>query len=272
MKNDKANLTAGVDRYPEHEYREYAPCAVLKPYINCFWSCNSESAIHDPVKRIIVPDGCLDIIFNPDPDSKEAPFVIGAMTGPIVNQSPKLLGVRFQTGMAYCFLKTPLQYFTDQTADLAAVWGPESREIHSRLLETDLSGTLSVLTRELIKRLSRAAAPDRRILAAVSWMKKKQGGLSVQALSERLGLSRQHFKRLCAQYTGLSPKSLLMTYRFKALMKQAKSSPLLSWSRLAVDAGYYDQAHLISEFKTMTGLTPTQYFPDIRRDGQDLIL
>lgn len=250
----------------EPAYREYAPYEALQPYINCFWAYHSDSTVPDPVKGTILPDGCLDIIFNFSADNADSAFVIGAMTKPIINQRKHLLGVRFQPGMAYCFLKTPLHHFTDLTADLSAVWGPRSQELHSKLLETNPAGALSLLTRELLQRLSDAPAPDQRVLTAVSWMKKNNGDMSVQELSDRLGLSRQHFKRQCAQYTGLSPKSLLMTYRFKALMKQVKSNPALSWSRLAVDCGYYDQAHLISEFKAMTGRTPTQYFSDIRRD------
>ncbi|RPI76789.1 MAG: AraC family transcriptional regulator [Desulfobacteraceae bacterium] len=252
-------------------YLEYTPCAELKPYINCFWSYHCGSAVQDPIKHIILPDGCIDIIFDYGADRPDPAFIVGAMTKPIMNQRQHLLGIRFQPGMAYSFLKTPLHHLTDLTVDLSAVWGPSSQEIHSKMLETNPAGAWSVLTRELIGRLDQAAVPDQRILAAVSWIKKHNGSLSVQQLSDKLGLSRQHFKRRCAQYTGLTPKNLLTTYRFKALMKQAKSNPTLAWSRLAVDAGYYDQAHLISEFKTMTGLTPTRYFQDIRRYDQVLI-
>jgi len=38
----------------------------------------------------------------------------------------------------------------------------------------------------------------------------------------------------------------------------------VDWLKLAADAGYYDQAHFVNEFRAFTGLTPTRYL-DVRR-------
>lgn len=89
--------------------------------------------------------------------------------------------------------------------------------------------------------------------------------LTVDDLSARTGVSVRSLQRLFSQYIGVSPKWVIRRYRLHELLEQMHSGKQLQWSQLALDLGYFDQAHLINDFKSMTGFAPTEY-PGLERD------
>lgn len=78
-------------------------------------------------------------------------------------------------------------------------------------------------------------------------------------IAAALGVSERHFRRVVRELTGQSPKHhhrVRRLGRTVAAADSAAASP--AWARLAVASGYYDQPHLIQEFRTLVGLTPGQ--------------
>lgn len=53
-------------RTPDTRYRQYAPCPALAPYVLCYWSMRTDAAISACTKVRVVPDGCVDVVFDPD--------------------------------------------------------------------------------------------------------------------------------------------------------------------------------------------------------------
>jgi transcriptional regulator GlxA family with amidase domain len=72
-------------------------------------------------------------------------------------------------------------------------------------------------------------------------------------------LSYKQFKRVFAEYTGANPKDWLRTVRFQKALYTLQTQPAISLAQLACECGYYDQPHLIKEFKTFSGYTPVEY-------------
>jgi AraC-like DNA-binding protein len=88
------------------------------------------------------------------------------------------------------------------------------------------------------------------------------GNTRVSALAEELGWSR---KRLAARFreeVGVAPKTLARMVRFERARSLAEGPEAPDWARLARDCGYYDQSHLINEFRSFTGRTPETFFQD----------
>lgn len=73
------------------------------------------------------------------------------------------------------------------------------------------------------------------------------------------GTTRQTLARRFRREIGLTPKEFSRLVRFNALLVKA-ARPGRDWSALAARLGYYDQAHMISEFKRLTGFTPGAFF------------
>jgi AraC-like DNA-binding protein len=85
------------------------------------------------------------------------------------------------------------------------------------------------------------------------------------------GLSERHFRRVCLERAGVSPKYLARLLRFRQVaeriraMKTSAAQP--SWAQLAVACGYFDQAHLIREFQEFAGATPGRFLQSQQQRG-----
>ena len=81
----------------------------------------------------------------------------------------------------------------------------------------------------------------------------------VDQVVERFQINKRGLQRLFSQYVGVSPKWVIQRYRLHEATELAAAGEMVDWAKLAVELGYYDQAHLIKDFKAMVGLTPADY-------------
>ena len=81
----------------------------------------------------------------------------------------------------------------------------------------------------------------------------------MRAISVELGLGEKRLRQLFSSQVGVTPKRFARIARMQALLTLAAASEAPRWAALAVACGYYDQAHLIQEFRSLTGLTPSSY-------------
>jgi AraC-like DNA-binding protein len=81
----------------------------------------------------------------------------------------------------------------------------------------------------------------------------------VEAIVKRTGYSHRHFVALFRRTVGLTPKTYSRVLRFRHALRLAAGRAAAPWSRIALDAGYCDQAHFHREFLSFTGLTPAAY-------------
>jgi AraC-like DNA-binding protein len=88
------------------------------------------------------------------------------------------------------------------------------------------------------------------------------GDLRVAHLAERLGWSRKRLASRFAEEVGLPPKTVARIARFERARELAEGPSRPDWARVALDCGYYDQSHLINEFRAVTGRTPVTFFQD----------
>src|SRR5581483_8747046 len=83
--------------------------------------------------------------------------------------------------------------------------------------------------------------------------------MRVDDLSRRVGVSMRSLERLFRVYVGVSPKWTLRRFRLMDAAMRLQEGTDVDWASLAVDLGYFDQAHLINDFRTHVGLSPTRY-------------
>jgi transcriptional regulator GlxA family with amidase domain len=90
---------------------------------------------------------------------------------------------------------------------------------------------------------------------ALAWMRERHGCVSIDELAGQAGLSVRQFRRTCLAQTGLTPKVLARVLRFRHALAQVHAHPC-AFAHMALDCGYYDQAHFINEFRELSGRTP----------------
>jgi AraC-like DNA-binding protein len=86
-----------------------------------------------------------------------------------------------------------------------------------------------------------------------------QGGrIDISRLAAALGVTRQHLARRFAAHVGVTPKMFCRVVRLWQVLRSPRSGRV-NWAALAADLGYSDQSHLVSEFRSLTGLTPSRW-------------
>ena len=106
-----------------------------------------------------------------------------------------------------------------------------------------------------------AGRADRLTRAAVGLIECSGGALRVEELAQSLGVSRQHLALQFRERVGLNTKTFAMVCRFRrasAAVRELRGAAV-DWAAMAGEWGYYDQSHLIHEFRMFAGETPEAF-------------
>ncbi|CAM2007252.1 helix-turn-helix domain-containing protein [Acanthopleuribacter pedis] len=249
------------------------PQPPLYPHLQVMWAMTGPAATH-PRERLL-PTGTVEIVFNLDDPvnllhnprhdkglaAYSSDLVCGPQTGwfTIATHTPRrLVGLHFQAGGLAPFIDMPLQELRGHHVSLADLWGGEGRRISDLLRACSApQEQFHILERWLRRRLRRQADPA--VSVARRFMQRWEPEARVAALIDQLGFSRRHFNRLFQNAVGMTAKTYCRVSRFQATLERLEKAPARDWSELALDHGFYDQAHLINEFKAFSGFAPETY-------------
>jgi AraC-like DNA-binding protein len=81
----------------------------------------------------------------------------------------------------------------------------------------------------------------------------------VQAVTGKIGMSQRRVAQLFHEQVGVSPKTFHRVRRFQHTLLRLRGVRQVDWADLAVECGYYDQAHLSHDFRQIAGMTPSAY-------------
>ncbi|MEK6398675.1 MAG: AraC family transcriptional regulator, partial [Terriglobus sp.] len=84
-------------------------------------------------------------------------------------------------------------------------------------------------------------------------------GHSVRDTAAHLGCSERYLRALFTPQVGLSPKAWHRLQRFRYAANRLHRGDEIRWEALALQCGYYDQAHFANEFRAFSGIDPTTY-------------
>lgn len=88
---------------------------------------------------------------------------------------------------------------------------------------------------------------------------KKRGDLSVNELCTEVGVNERRIQRIFSEQIGISPKRFILNIKLHSFLSLLREKSHSSLTELSLEAGYYDQAHLIREFRKTIGLNPSSY-------------
>jgi AraC-like DNA-binding protein len=215
----------------------------------------------------------MDIIFGELEDGARDPSAcvltaVGAMTRYLdAEPLPLRIGVRFRPGMARRFLCAPAHELTDREVALTDLWGEGGRALQRAMADAGSVGRrLHVFEGALRRRLERHDTPDDVVRRAVERIVSSGGAAREDEIVSDLGVGARQLRRRFAAAVGLSPKRLGRIVRLQGALRVAAAGGS-TWSDVAVSSGYYDQAHMIADFRTLTGRTPSDFSKTDRLSG-----
>jgi AraC-like DNA-binding protein len=241
-------------------YFEIQPHPVLKHYIDAYWISEiTENALH---RTKILPDGCVDIIFNIEDDYRteigsvlmksETAYLIGTMMNFKEYQTigkAKILGIRFKpAAFSYFFKLSSLHEFTNQSIEL--------KNMDLPLVYAIDENTSAYLDRFFLRKLS---PPKYSILPIIKDIKLQNGQLKVGELAKKYFTTPRQLERHFKSSVGVSPKDFISLVRYQFANQIIKNNNSLKClAEIAFESGYYDHAHFTKEIKRFTGSAPSQ--------------
>lgn len=159
----------------------------------------------------------------------------------------------------------PASDLAGEIVELEALWDKDSlRALYERLSSArSTAQAAAIIQHAVAQRLATANTP-----IAVSPLVEEGRALlvdrSVQTVAAELGVSERHFRRVFREAVGVSPKAFAKLARFRRAIATAKTDRTTSWAAIAADAGYYDQAHLIDDFRSIAGVTPRAFLAELQ--------
>lgn len=258
-----------------------APSPALAPFISQLWYVEAPELSHR--RERVLPSTDTQLLVNLDEDrlswwggdslSVGHPGA-GALVGGIYDrpiaidtaEQRRLVGAVVRAGAA------PVVFGVNAEALAGAHVAADDLFVHARLRERLLEAEeperiLSVLEAFLARRV--AGRLDPAVMFARNALDR---GARVRSVAEGLGWSTKRFRQRFAAQVGVPPKRYARIARLQRVVAAAAKVETVRWAELAADAGYYDQAHLIAEFRALTGLTPSAYRPRAPDEQNHVVL
>jgi AraC-like DNA-binding protein len=178
-----------------------------------------------------------------------------------------VVGLRLRPGVAPAVLGLPASELVDVDAELDRLWGRSAVTLGERLAEAaSTEDAARLLEHELVTRSAGAPEPDSLIAEAVKRLQPWQA-TSVSQLTSELFISPRQMRRRFLAAVGYGPKALQRILRFQGFLalSDARHADDMTLARLALMAGYADQAHLTRECFRLSRLTPSAFLEETRR-------
>jgi AraC-like DNA-binding protein len=145
----------------------------------------------------------------------------------------------------------------DEIVELDELWGRDGFVLRERLLEAATPAEmLRIVEGVLLAHVSRPLEPDPAIAFAVAAFER---GHSVAGVRDRVGMLPKSFVRRFRDRVGLAPKEFSRVRRLQRVLRAVGQDGDKGWAGVAAEHGFYDQSHLIHDFRELTGITPTAY-------------
>ena len=207
-----------------------------------------------------LPDGRTLLLFRAREGGREGGvWVAGPRTRALIKSKTGLartLILRFRPGWSVPLLGVAANELTDRIAPLEDVWGRAGRDLCGDLLgATSRANAMDSIARALGRRAAGHTFEVASAQLARRAVRLLEGGeVRVESVADRLGVTARHLRRAFTENVGIGPKEFARTVRLQRALRMAATSG--DWARIAADVGYYDQAHLIADFRQLVGLTP----------------
>jgi AraC-like DNA-binding protein len=259
-------------------YIEHTPAPPLNRFVRMLWYARAPQPA--PRHERVLPTGRTQIILNLARD-----YILDAReTGALVKAAPSLvigsrsvyevvdtsdmadlIGIVFEPGALPLFANDAADLFSNRSVALEDIWGNQARSLRDRLREVDTpTAKIRHLEADLMHRLqARLACRPVQLPGAVEYaltrFDRAPGVASVAEVARSTGWSERRFSQVFREQVGLSPKVWCRVQRFQRAVQRLHAGADIHWTELALDCGFYDQAHFANEFRAFSGIDPTTY-------------
>ena len=239
----------------------YVPEPPLSEFVAMFWYFRGHEVSN--AKERVLPTATVDLIIRLDSARRSDWGIFGPRTRSVVIQTTseqELIGVHFKPGGAIPFLRFPLADLQGRGVSLGDLWGEENAQrLLCMLHETPTGeGKFRILERWLLRLAANGFESHPVVTFAMRAFCSGPYG-SAAEIAEKVGYSQRHFIEIFRNQVSITPKRFHRLYRFRKVIERVRRLTVVDWADVGLSLGYFDQAHLIHDFREFSGLTPTEY-------------
>ena len=198
---------------------------------------------------------------RPETADSQPSFTAGLFPGPVMIESDgraECVQIDFTPLGAYRFYGGAVPHLAARMVGIEDVLGRDGRALRDRIAEMpDWPRRVAIIEEFILRRATHAPSPE--IASALDVLAGTAGTARVGDIAADIGWSRKHLTRRFANELGVAPKTLALMLRFHRACRLARDGASGGWSGIAAEAGYADQAHLVRDFRSFTGETPTEW-------------
>ncbi len=256
------------------------PDADLAGVVSEFWEVKGRLS---PFREALLPNGFTEIMFNLGPPHR---VFEGSSTGVWARswfsglqersifieslEGTHLVSIRLHPLGATRLLGDAAARAANSIVDLETFIGADARDLRDRLMFADCAAGRFSILEEFVDGAALLDVPEF-VREAVARIEGTHGCLRVADLHRDLDVSRKHLAVSFTRYVGVSAKSYAQIQRFLWALEQLRQATEVNWSRLAAEAGYSDQSHLVRDFRRVGAASPTEYLRKFAPDRDALL-
>jgi len=252
--------------------RVHKPAFPLSQYVEMIWRATRSGA--PPSRQRVYPDGAMALVIHLNKPTAtyyvdgethhiRVPLLAGAYSRSFhfdPSQSTAVLGIVFRPGAARMFFPVAAHELHNADIALSELYPGESdRLLNETCAATDETAQILAAERYLNEKLASAAPIHPAVRYAVKQLSRQGAVRAVRDVQLDTGFSHTRFIQLFREHVGLTPKLFCRVRRFHASIGCIEKGMPVNWAELAADCGYFDQAHLIHDFRAFAGMTPVEF-------------
>lgn len=246
------------------QFTPYTPSDDLKFFVECYWTIRWDFRGQPRYHTEHLPDPSVHLVIEDDFSE-----IFGAARGKfsrLVEGQGRAFCIKFRPGAFYPFVSSAASRFTNKTAGLCEIFGAAGNTLETAIRAAVKDEERIEIAEDFLR--SRRAERDDSVALIHQIVERIVADREITKaydLENQFHLTTRTLQRLFGRYVGVSPSWVIRRYRLHDAVDRLDRGEIVDWPALAVDLGYFDQAHFIRDFKKIIGVSPGNY---VRRVSQ----
>lgn len=236
----------------------HAPAPAVAGFIERYWLIRWDLRGQPPYPTATLPQPYVNLVLEAG-KSRIYGVASSTYTNLLVDQG-QVFGIKFKPGAFYPLLKSPIAALTDRALPVQALFGDDGLALERAILALEDATAMTALADAFLQ--PRLPPLDETVVLVnqiVDRIIVDRTMTKVADLAALFALPKRTLQRLFQHYVGVSPKWVIQRYRLHEAAEELASNQTANLPQLALELGYFDQAHFSKAFKAVVGVSPLAY-------------
>lgn len=254
LRQTKANLVAKHNRFFANTKLDF--------FIEHFWTVSWDLTGKEPFLAETLPYPSIHIVFE-----KGNSKIFGVTKGrfsTLLEGKGSVFGIKFRPGGFYPFFQKNISTLTNKTIPISELTKSDILPLENEIFQKeDEESRIKIIETWLENILPESDPKIPLINSMIDKIKEDRSIQSVDQISKLFSINLRSLQRLFREYVGVSPKWVIQRFRIQEVAERIEKEKSIHYTEMALELGYYDQAHFIKDFKNTIGLSPEEYLKTI---------